>query len=130
MGMLSRWRSAMKTQQARGEPARDLDAAEKCEFYDRMPALPIPLDRGRIAKHWIPEGCRLLDIGCGAGYHVRHFARKAARVVAIDVDSVTLPIARGACAAAECCFFATEAIACRSPTPASTRSACSTCWNT
>jgi SAM-dependent methyltransferase len=94
MGMLSPQRRATKTPRLHAEPRPDLDAAEKRAFYERMPSLPIPLDRGRIAKRWMPEGCRLLDIGCGAGYHVRHFARKAAKVVAIDVDAVSLPIAR------------------------------------
>ncbi|HUY31144.1 MAG TPA: class I SAM-dependent methyltransferase [Pirellulales bacterium] len=69
-------------------------SAEKRDFYQRMPPLPIPLDRGRVAKGWLPRGGHVLDIGCGAGYHVRHFARRAARVVAIDVDPVTLPLAR------------------------------------
>lgn len=94
--MARRWRQARaanEPQAQRGCPP-DADVAEKREFYERMPSLPIPLDRGRIAKRWMPEGCRLLDIGCGAGYHVRHLARKAAKVVAIDVDPVALPIAR------------------------------------
>lgn len=68
--------------------------AEKRRFYLSMPSLPIPLDRGRIAKAWLPEKCELLDIGCSAGYHVRHMARKAKRVVAIDVDRVALEVAR------------------------------------
>lgn len=70
------------------------DEAQKQEFYERMPALPVPLDRGRLAKQWLPERAELLDIGCGAGYHVRHLARKAKRVVAIDVDRVALRVAR------------------------------------
>jgi 2-polyprenyl-3-methyl-5-hydroxy-6-metoxy-1,4-benzoquinol methylase len=79
----------METTQA----AVDL-TAEKRDFFLRMPPLPIPLDRGRVAKRWLPKGGLVLDIGCGAGYHVRHFARRAAKVVAIDVDPVTLSIAR------------------------------------
>ncbi|HVC92584.1 MAG TPA: class I SAM-dependent methyltransferase [Pirellulales bacterium] len=69
-------------------------SAEKRDFYQRMPPLPVPLDRGRVANAWMPKGGQVLDIGCGAGYHVRHFARRAARVVAIDVDPVTLHLAR------------------------------------
>jgi SAM-dependent methyltransferase len=69
-------------------------AAEKRDFYLRLPPLPVPLDRGRVAKQWLPEGGHVLDIGCGAGYHVRHFVRRAARVVAIDVDPVSLAVAR------------------------------------
>ena len=70
------------------------DDAEKRSFYAGVPSLPIPLDRGRIAKSWLPPGAELLDIGCSAGYHVRHLARKAKRVVAIDVDRVALEVAR------------------------------------
>jgi SAM-dependent methyltransferase len=94
--MATRWRQerAANGPQAPGGCPPDPDVADKRDFYERMPSLPIPLDRGRIAKRWLPEGCRLLDIGCGAGYHVRHLARKAAKVIAIDVDPVALPIAR------------------------------------
>jgi 2-polyprenyl-3-methyl-5-hydroxy-6-metoxy-1,4-benzoquinol methylase len=74
---------------------RDTEADhEKRQFYERLPSLPIPLDRGRIAKAWLPARAELLDIGCSAGYHVRHLARKAKRVVAIDVDRVALAVAR------------------------------------
>lgn len=67
---------------------------EKRQFYERLPSLPVPLDRGRIAKAWLPANAELLDIGCSAGYHVRHLVRKAKRVVAIDVDRVALEVAR------------------------------------
>ncbi|HEV3343697.1 MAG TPA: class I SAM-dependent methyltransferase [Pirellulales bacterium] len=73
--------------------AHDTDH-EKRQFYSRLPSLPIPLDRGRIAKAWLPSNAELLDIGCSAGYHVRHLVRKAKRVVAIDVDRVALEVAR------------------------------------
>jgi SAM-dependent methyltransferase len=72
---------------------RDVDG-EKRRFYLSLPSLPVPLDRGRIAKAWLPANAELLDIGCSAGYHVRHLARKAKRVVAIDVDQVALEVAR------------------------------------
>lgn len=67
---------------------------EKRQFYSELPSLPIPLDRGRIAKAWLKPHAELLDIGCSAGYHVRHLARKARRIVAIDVDQVALEVAR------------------------------------
>lgn len=70
------------------------DETEKHAFYENMPALPVPLDRGRLAKQWLPPAADLLDIGCGAGYHVRHLVRKARRVTAIDVDRVALKVAR------------------------------------
>ncbi|HQU46874.1 MAG TPA: class I SAM-dependent methyltransferase [Pirellulales bacterium] len=80
--------------QAGGHAANCYTDAEKRQFYLNMPSLPIPLDRGRIAKAWLPANAELLDIGCSAGYHVRHLARKAKRVVAIDVDRIALEVAR------------------------------------
>ncbi|HVX09769.1 MAG TPA: class I SAM-dependent methyltransferase [Pirellulales bacterium] len=68
--------------------------AEKRSFYSGLPSLPLPLDRGRLAQAWLPPNASLLDIGCSAGYHVRHMARKAKRIVAIDVDRVALEVAR------------------------------------
>src|SRR3569623_2077551 len=98
MTMLSGARGAAKPRRARGGrslPSGNLESAklddlEKREFYERMPSLPIPLDRGRVAKRWMPSGARVLDIGCSAGYHVRYLARKSSRVAAIDVDHVSL----------------------------------------
>lgn len=66
---------------------------EKLAFFGRMPPLPIPLDRGRLSRQWLPSKCQQLDIGCGAGYHVKHFARKSAKVFAIDVDPDSLRVA-------------------------------------
>lgn len=94
MRIRSRSRRATMGPEVHEGPAADQDADEKRKFYEEAPALPIPLDRGRVAKHWLPKDCRLLDVGCGAGYHVQHLARKADRVVATDVDRVSLPIAR------------------------------------
>lgn len=94
MRIESRSRRAAMAPAGRDKSCSDPYADEKRNFYSQAPALPIPLDRGRVAQQWIPAQCRLLDIGCGAGYHVRHLARKAARVVAADVDSVSLSVAR------------------------------------
>ncbi|HWB09613.1 MAG TPA: class I SAM-dependent methyltransferase [Pirellulales bacterium] len=87
--------SVLERPSTRDIPSSDYDAdREKREFYLGVPSLPIPLDRGRIAKAWLPANAELLDIGCSAGYHVRHLARKAKRIVAIDVDRVALEVAR------------------------------------
>lgn len=83
-----------RPRKGRMDPVQQQSDLEKRDFYERMPSLPIPLDRGRVAKRWMKAGARVLDIGCGAGYHVRHFARKAARVAAIDVDRISLRTAR------------------------------------
>lgn len=68
--------------------------AEKRAFHTEMPRLPIALDRGRVARAWLPPNARLLDIGCSSGMHVRHLARKAQFVAAVDVDRVALEVAR------------------------------------
>lgn len=81
-----------------GFSSRDNDdalaQAEKRAFHRDMPRLPIALDRGRVARAWLAPNARLLDIGCSSGMHVRHLARKAKYVVAIDVDRVALEVAR------------------------------------
>lgn len=82
------------TSSHRQAPQVAVSATEKAAFYEGLPSLPIPLDRGRVAKNWLPPNAELLDIGCSAGYHVRHLVRKAKRVVAIDVDRVALRVAR------------------------------------
>lgn len=79
--------------------------AEKREFYLAMPRLPIALDRGRIAKAWLQPAAELLDIGCSSGMHVRHLARKAKRVVAIDVDRAALEVARRRTKSSRVTFF-------------------------
>jgi 2-polyprenyl-3-methyl-5-hydroxy-6-metoxy-1,4-benzoquinol methylase len=97
MVMLSRSRGATERHRPREgqiDPVQQQSDLEKQAFYEQMPPLPIPLDRGRVARQWMEAGARVLDIGCGAGYHVRHFARKAARVAALDVDRVSLRTAR------------------------------------
>lgn len=74
--------------------APGMGAGEKREFFERMPGIPIPLDRGGLALRWMPKSGRVLDIGCGAGYHVRHFSRKSSHVAALDVDGTALALAR------------------------------------
>ena len=46
---------------------------------------------------------RILDIGCGAGYDARAYARKGAKVVGVDVSEKSIAIARKK--AANCKFF-------------------------
>lgn len=78
-------------------PPRKNDAIsvrERRAFHLGLPRLPIAIDRGRVAKAWLPAGARLLDIGCSSGLHLRHLTRKAKSVVGIDVDGVALEVAR------------------------------------
>lgn len=79
----------------RDDASRSEDIAEeKRRFYRTLPKVKIPLDRGRIAKHWLGSVGDLLDIGCAAGFHVHHLQRAADRVAAIDIDAVALELAR------------------------------------
>lgn len=74
--------------------SESLGEDEKRAFHLAMPRLPIALDRGRVAQAWLPPNATLLDIGCSSGMHLRHLARKARSVVAVDVDRVALEVAR------------------------------------
>lgn len=76
------------------EKSDALSEAEKRAFHLGMPRLPVALDRGRVARAWLPANARLLDIGCSSGLHLRHLMRKAKYVVGIDVDRVALEVAR------------------------------------
>src|SRR6266550_2983366 len=46
-----------------------------------------------IGAHLKP-GMRILELGCGAGYFTKEFARSGAEIVAIDVSSDLLEIAK------------------------------------
>src|SRR5438270_13818829 len=49
-----------------------------------------------LSKHLGP-GMSVLEVGCGTGYFTRELARSGADVVAIDVSSELLEIARSNC---------------------------------
>src|SRR6267154_5830862 len=51
-----------------------------------------------LSRHLRP-GMSVLELGCGNGYFTRELARSGADVVAIDVSSELLEIARGNCSA-------------------------------
>jgi SAM-dependent methyltransferase len=44
--------------------------------------------------HWVQPGCRVLDIACGSGRHMRWFAEQGCQVTGIDRDQVSLDSAR------------------------------------
>lgn len=43
---------------------------------------------------WFPEPGRLLDLGCGTGRHVAHFARRGFEVTGVDLSPHMLEVAR------------------------------------
>jgi SAM-dependent methyltransferase len=63
------------------------------------------LEASAWVQRWsalVPPGARVLDVACGTGRHVRWFARRGARVTALDRDATALAgLSEGADAAAE-----------------------------
>lgn len=47
----------------------------------------------------LPEGARVLDVGCGAGRHSLEFARRSFRPVGVDISSGLIEVARELAAA-------------------------------
>jgi len=55
-----------------------------------------------VLDHWMPVPGRLLDLGCGTGRHLVHFARRGFQVTGIDLSEHMLAIARRKLAEAGC----------------------------
>jgi len=60
------------------------------DFMTEVYALP----RRRLAD-WIPEGARVIDIGCGSGRVARLVAERAEAVVGVDRNADHIRLARG-----------------------------------
>jgi trans-aconitate methyltransferase len=76
-------------------------------------------------------GCRLVDIGCGAGPLVRALTRKGARVTGIEPQAARVAEARAAEPLGEERYHEAGPRPCRFPTPArtppSSSTPCTTC---
>jgi ubiquinone/menaquinone biosynthesis C-methylase UbiE len=64
----------------------------------------LAVDRDRKIEHamrterdW--DGARVLDIGCGTGFHLPRFAERAAQVIGVEPSSGLVRLARARCAA-------------------------------
>lgn len=70
------------------------EVAEKCdERYADSDETLFKLDTAFIEEH-LPEGChRLIDLGCGTGRQLVHFARKGIFVWGVDVNPHMLVVA-------------------------------------
>ena len=55
-----------------------------------------------VLDHWMPVPGRLLDLGCGTGRHLVHFAKRGFQVTGIDLSEHMLAIARRKLAEAGC----------------------------
>ena len=53
-------------------------------------ASPAPSAWVRRWSHLVASGATVLDVACGSGRHVRWFARRGARVTAVDRDAAAL----------------------------------------
>lgn len=49
-----------------------------------------------LSRHEVPEGCRVLDAGCGDGRNAQAFARRGADVLAIDISQLAIERATAA----------------------------------
>ena len=48
----------------------------------------------RLCARHIPEGARVLEVGCGVGIISRHLGRRASRVLSVDINATAVEIAR------------------------------------
>lgn len=75
---------------------REYYAARAAE-YDDVYLKPERQDDLRAIARWLPgvvANRRVLEVACGTGFWTRHIARRASRVVAVDVSPEMLAIAR------------------------------------
>jgi SAM-dependent methyltransferase len=47
-----------------------------------------------LAKHKVPEGARLIDVGCGNGLYADMFAQQGLRVTAVDLSDAAIDYAK------------------------------------
>jgi SAM-dependent methyltransferase len=73
-------------------------------FYDAFAGTTLLLDFRRINERqravqalcdrFVPDGARVLEIGCGAGIISRHVARRARRLLAVDISGNNVELAK------------------------------------
>ncbi|MFP4057090.1 MAG: class I SAM-dependent methyltransferase [Candidatus Brocadiia bacterium] len=56
----------------------------------------------QVLSRWMPEPGRLLDLGCGTGRHLVHFAQRGFEVTGVDLSQHMLAVARRNLALAGC----------------------------
>jgi 2-polyprenyl-3-methyl-5-hydroxy-6-metoxy-1,4-benzoquinol methylase len=49
---------------------------------------------GKFCAEFVPEGARVLEIGCGVGINARRLLKRASRVVGVDISGRNVEIAR------------------------------------
>lgn len=75
---------------------REYYAARAAE-YDEVYLKPERQDDLRAIARWLPDvvaNRSVLEVACGTGFWTRHIARRASRVVAVDISPEMLAIAR------------------------------------
>jgi ubiquinone/menaquinone biosynthesis C-methylase UbiE len=85
------------TSRATDTPQLEAYYARRAREYERIYAKPERQDELAWLRSRIPalfEGRRVLEVACGTGYWTQFIARKAAHVVACDINEPVLEVAR------------------------------------
>ena len=62
------------------------------EYYEA--AFPYRDEVATFLRHYVPDGSRILDAGCGTGHYCGRFAADGFEVVGIDLDPQMIDVAR------------------------------------
>jgi SAM-dependent methyltransferase len=63
-------------------------------YYHHQPGNERAFVRSMMAKHQMPAGAALIDIGCGNGMYASMFAEEGLRVTAVDLSEAAIDYAR------------------------------------
>ena len=67
---------------------------ERPFYYHHQPHLERAFAASLLAKHRVPAGSRLLDLGCGNGFYANEFAGHGLRVSAVDLSEAVIDYAK------------------------------------
>lgn len=68
------------------EPAPMADFEDFDEYWERRGGIPVVFQRWVLAAELIPDGARVLDLGCGSGDFLRYLITQKPNVVAVGAD--------------------------------------------
>lgn len=81
-----------------------MGASEIKAFYDRFSNEVLLEDFRRwnlrqeavkeLCSEYVPEGARVLEIGCGVGINAKHLRKRASRFVGVDISERNIEVAR------------------------------------
>jgi SAM-dependent methyltransferase len=67
---------------------------ERPFYYHHHPRHERAFVRSLLAKHDVPQGARLIDLGCGNGFYADAFAAQGLRVTAVDLSETAIEYAK------------------------------------